>query len=76
MLAFEGKIVSDHRDKFAVRRLSLDAAHGVAKVSLQGLDVAAVPGDLDGVADFGTFVPKRGRALVLFSLEEMAEKCV
>ena len=59
VLAFEGKIVSDHRNKFAVRRFSLDAADGVAEEPLQGLHVAAVPGHLDGMADFGTFVPKK-----------------
>ena len=51
VLAFEGKIVSDHGDKFAIRGFSLDAADGVAEVALQNLHVAAVPGDLDGVAD-------------------------
>jgi len=76
VLAFEGKIVSDHGDKFWIRRFSLDAAYRIAEEPLQGLHIAAVPGHLDGVADFGTFVPKRGRALVLFPLETMAEKCV
>ena len=59
VLAFEGKIVSDHRDKFAIGGFSLDAADGVAEEPLQGLHVAAVPGHLDGMADFGTFVPKK-----------------
>ena len=58
VLAFEAEIVRDHRDKFTIRRFSLDAADGVAEEPLQGLHVAAVPGHLNGVADFGTFVPK------------------
>ena len=49
VLSLEGKIVSDHGDKFAVRRFSLDAADGVAEVALEGFDVAAIPGDLDGM---------------------------
>ena len=62
VLAFEAEIVSYHRDKLRIRRFSLDAAHGVAEEALESLHVAAVPRDLDGMADFGTFVPKRGRA--------------
>ncbi len=76
VLAFEAEIVRDHRNKLRVRGLSLDARDGIAEEPLQGLHVAAVPGHLDGMANFGTFVPKRGRALVLFPLETMAEKCV
>ena len=49
MLAFEGKIVSDHGDKFAVGGFSLDAAHSVAEEALERLHVAAVPRDLDGM---------------------------
>ena len=59
VLAFEAEIVSDHRDKLRIGGFSLDAAHGVAEEPLQGLHIAAVPGHLDGVADFGTFVPKK-----------------
>ena len=58
MLAFEAEIVRDHGDKFTIRGLSLDAAHGIAEEPLQGLHVPAVPRHLDGMADFGTFVPK------------------
>lgn len=58
VLAFEGKIVSDHRNKLRIRRLSLDAAHGIAEEPLQGLHVAAVPGHLDGVADFRDLRPE------------------
>ena len=45
-------MVRDHGDELAVRRLALDIAHRVAEEFLQHLDVAAVPGHLDGVADF------------------------
>ena len=49
VLAFEGEIVRDHGDKFAIRRLSLDARDGIAEEPLQGLHVAAVPCHLDGI---------------------------
>ena len=52
-------MVRDHGDEFRIRGFSLDAADRVAEEFLKGLHVAAVPGDLDGVADFGTFVPKK-----------------
>ena len=52
MLAFEAEIVSDHRDKFAVRGFSLNPADGVAEEALEGLHVAAVPGHLDGVKGY------------------------
>ena len=71
VLAFEAEIVSDHGDKFAVRGLSLDAAHGIAEEPLQGLHVAAVPRDLDGMADFRTFVPKRGRTLYCMKVNDL-----
>ena len=45
-------MVRDHRDELGIRRLALDIAHRVAEELLQHLDVAAVPGDLDRVADF------------------------
>src|SRR5699024_4919609 len=38
-------------DELAVGGLALDVGDGVAEELLQRLDVAAVPGDLDGVAD-------------------------
>ena len=49
MLAFEGKIVRDHGDKFRICGLALDSRDGVAEEPLQGLHVAAVPGHLDGI---------------------------
>ena len=34
LLFAKGNVVCDHRDKFRIRRLSLDAAHGVAEEPL------------------------------------------
>ena len=62
-------MVCDHRDEFRIRGLALDIAHRVAEVFLQHLDVAAVPGDLDGVADFRDFRPERGDALSAFLVQ-------
>ena len=58
MFSFEGEIVGDHGDELRIRGLALDAGDRVAEELLQGLHGAAVPGHLDGVADFGSFVPK------------------
>ena len=63
VLAAEGEIVGDHRDKFRIRRLALDVRHRVAEILLQHLDVPAVPGHLDRVADFRDFRPEIGDAL-------------
>ena len=43
--------VSDQGDKLAVGRLPLGIAHGIAEEALQGVQVAPVPGYLDGVAN-------------------------
>ena len=43
--------VTDHRNEFTIGGLALGVGDGVAKVLLQGLQVAPVPGHLDGVAD-------------------------
>ena len=59
VFAFEAEVIGDHGDELTVCGLSLDAGDCVTEKSLQGLDVAAVPGHLDRVADFGTFVPKK-----------------
>ncbi len=57
LLLLQGEAVGDHGDKLTVRGLALDIAHRVAEVLLQHLDVAAVPGDLNGVAD-GALYPE------------------
>ena len=61
-------MVRDHGDELGIRRLALDVRHRVAEELLQHLDVAAVPGDLDRMADFRDFRPERGaRALRLLT---------
>ena len=56
----KGQAVRDHGDELRIRGLALDVRHRVAEELLQHLDVAAVPGDLDRVADFRDFRPERG----------------
>ena len=63
LLSAERQIVRDHRDALTVRRLSLHVADRVAEDALQRFDIAAVPRDLDGVADFRDFRPEIGDAL-------------
>ena len=53
------ELVRDQGDKLTIRRLALGVAHRVAKEALQGVEIAPVPGDLDGVAD-GPFYPTWG----------------
>ena len=62
LLSAERQIVRDHRDALTVRRLSLHVADRVAEDALERFDIAAVPGDLDGVADFRDFRPEIGDA--------------
>ena len=45
------QFVSDKGDKFGIRRFSLGIADGIAEKSLQGVQVASVPGYFDGVSD-------------------------
>lgn len=47
----ELQFVSNQGDELRIRRLALGVAHRVAKEALQGVEIAPVPGDLDGVAD-------------------------
>ena len=63
LLSAERQIVRDHRDALGIRRLSLHVADRVAEDALQHFDIAAVPRDLDGVADFRDFRPEIGDAL-------------
>ena len=72
MFSFEGEILGDHCDELRIRGLALDAGDRVAEELLQGLHVAAVPRDLDGVADFRDYRPERMGALwKVFSLKSM-----
>ena len=57
LLSLEGEGVCDHGDELRIRGFSLGVGDRVAEVLLQNLDVAAVPGHLDGMADFGAFSP-------------------
>ena len=43
--------VSDQGDEFRIRRFSLGIADGIAKKSLQSIEVTTIPGHFDGVAD-------------------------
>ena len=48
------KLICNKRNKFRIRGLAFRVADGVAKKSLQGIQITSVPGHLDGMAD-GTF---------------------
>ena len=50
-LELELQPVSDKRDELTIRRLSLGIAHGIPKEPLQGIQIAPIPGYLDGVAN-------------------------
>ena len=65
-------MVRDHRDELGIGRLAFDVRHRVTEELLQHLDVAAVPGDLDRVADFRDFRPERGDALSAFLVQGSA----
>ena len=43
--------VGNPGDELPVRRLSLGIAHGIPKEPLQGIQIAPIPGYLDGVAN-------------------------
>ena len=58
-LELQLKPVCNQCDKLTIRRLPLGIAHGVAKEALQGVQVAPVPGHLDGVAN-GPLYPAWG----------------
>ena len=45
------QFVSDKRNKFRIRGLSLGIADGIAEKSLQRVQISSVPGDFDGVSD-------------------------
>ena len=45
------QFVSDKGDKFRIRGFSLGIADGIAKKSLQSIQVTSVPGHFDGMAD-------------------------
>ena len=51
--------VRDQSDELAIGGLALGVAHGVAEEALQGVEIAPVPGYLDGVAN-GPLYPAWG----------------
>ena len=59
-LELELQPVSDKRDEFRIGRLPLGIAHRIPKEPLQGIQIAPIPGYLDGVAD-GPLYPAGGR---------------
>ena len=68
LLHLEAQAVCDHGDELAIGGLALGGVDGVAEVLLQRLQVAAVPGHLDGVADIaGRSRPAIGSASATFS---------
>ena len=67
-LVFEPEIIRNHRDEFRICRLSTVILNGVAEVTVQRIHVAAVPRDLDGVAN-GSF-NAAGRRLVFLCHRE------
>ena len=59
--SLELQSVSDHCDEFRIGGFSLGITHREPKVLLQGVQVAAIPGHFNGVAD-GSFHPAGGGA--------------
>ena len=59
-LELQLKPIRNQRNKLTIRRLSLGIAHRIPKEPLQGIQIAPIPGYLDGVAD-GTLHPAGGR---------------
>ena len=50
-LISESEIIRYHCDKLAVCGLAAVVLHGVAEIGVEGVNVASVPRDLNGVAD-------------------------
>ena len=55
------ELVRDQRNEFGIGGLSLGVAHRVAEEALQCIQIAPVPGDLNGMAD-GSLYPAGGGA--------------
>ena len=56
----ELQFISDQGDELRVGGLALGVADGIAKESLQGVQIAPVPGYLDGVPDRPLHSGRRG----------------
>ena len=50
-LIFQPQIIRNHGNKLAIRGLSAVVLNGIAKIGIERIHVAAIPSDLDGVAD-------------------------
>jgi len=59
-LELELQAVGNQGDEFRIGGLPFGIAHGIPKEPLQGIQIAPIPGYLDGVAD-GTLHPAGGR---------------
>ena len=61
---FQSEIIRNHRDKLAIGGLTSVILNGVAEIGIEGIDVASIPRDLDGMAN-GTLYAARGRLVFL-----------
>ena len=48
---FKPQIISNHRNKLAIRGLSTIILNGISKIGVEGIHIPSIPRDLDGVAD-------------------------
>ena len=71
-LELQLKPIRNQRNKLTIRRLSLGIAHGIPKEPLQGIQIAPIPGYLDGVAD-GTLHPARPEGFRYLGIEYLRD---
>ena len=71
LLFIQADLIADHCDELAVRGFSSQVVDGIAKVAVQGIHIAAVPGDFNSVAD-GALHPAGGGAVALGDLRVQA----
>ena len=64
LLPLQLQPVGDHGDELGIRRLALGVGDGISEVLLEGLQVAPIPGHLNGMAD-GPLHPAGGGAVRL-----------
>ena len=60
LLFIQADLIADHCDELAVRGFSSQVVDGIAKVAVQGIHIAAVPGDFNSVADGALHAGSRG----------------
>ena len=63
-LILESEIIGDHGDEFGICGLASVVLNCVAEVGIEGIDVAAIPRDLDGVADSSLDAARGGLILL------------